>query len=296
MRIPREFESYHMRLLGGEYRRFLDYFLQPDERYSVRVNTLKSTVREVKRVFSENAIGYGPVEWCREGLWVDSENLDLMEHQLGLYYIQSASSMIAPQVLGAGDWVADLCAAPGGKATHLAQLMGGRGLLVANDDNAPRIRALVYNIQRLGVENALVTKFDACRFDRCAERFDRVLLDAPCSSVGTLRHSREILSKWSMQWVRSLAEVQKRMIIAAYDSLMDGGRLVYTTCTTTLEENEHVVEHLLGERPDARLKRAGLPGLKIRRGLTERAYDTGRVWPQDTGSDPHFVAEVVKGG
>jgi NOL1/NOP2/sun family putative RNA methylase len=296
MRIPQEFERYHQRILGGDYRDFIWYFLRPRERLALRVNTLKSSVREVKRVLSERGVDYGPVRWCPEGLWADAPSLDFMEHQLGLYYVQSASSMIAPQILQAGERVLDMCAAPGGKTTHLAQLMGNGGLLAANDDNPGRIKALVYNIQRCGVANALVTKNDACKYSRVGERFDRILLDAPCSSVGTLRHNREILEKWSLAWVRSLATIQKRMILEAYDTLEVGGRLAYTTCTTTVEENEGVVGHLLQERPGARLNRVRLEGLRIARGLTEEAADCGRIWPQDNDTEPHFVAEVVKGG
>jgi len=296
MIIPQEFENYHHRLLGDDYAAFIKYFLKHQERSSIRVNTLKSSVREVKRVLAERNIEYGPVTWCPEGLWVDSQDLDFMEHELGLFYIQNASSMVVPQILGAGEWVLDMCAAPGGKTTHLAQLMGNKGLLLANEDNHSRIKGLVYNIQRCGVSNAVVTKLDGCRFNQYGERFDRILIDAPCSSVGTLRQSREVLGKWSLGWVRKLALLQKKMILAGFDSLMDGGCLVYSTCTTTVEENEQVIEHLLKERPDARLVKVELPGIKLRRGLTEGARDCARIYPQDNDSDPHYIAKVIKGG
>lgn len=296
MKLPADFVRYHHRLLDDEYGRFIRYLMEPQERFSLRVNTLKSSVREVKRILAEHNIEYGPVAWCPEGLWVGSNQLDLMEHQLGLYYIQSASSMIAPQVLGPGERVLDMCAAPGGKTTHLGQLMANKGTLIASEDNIARIKALVYNIQRCGVTNAAVTRLDAVKFSGYGERFDRVLLDAPCSSVGTLRHSREVLDKWSLVWVRSLAAIQKKMILSGYDCLSNGGKLVYSTCTTTIEENEEVIEHLLNERQDAKLNRVRLDGLKVKRGLTEKAADCARVWPQDNEIEPHFIAEVVKGG
>ncbi|MFH1056067.1 MAG: RsmB/NOP family class I SAM-dependent RNA methyltransferase [Candidatus Altiarchaeota archaeon] len=296
MKVPAEFDSYHRRILKDEYFKFMQYFMKPQERQSIRVNTLKSDMRQVKRILAEHAVQYGPVKWCQDGLWVNSQSLDYMEHQLGLYYIQSASSMIAPQVLGRGERVLDLCAAPGGKSTHLAQLMGNRGLLVANDNNPARIRGLVYNIQRCGVTNAVVTMLDGCRIDREGERFDRILVDAPCSSVGTLRQSMEVLRKWSLEWVRQLNVIQKKMILSGFDSLADGGRLVYSTCTTTVEENEHVIEYLLRERGKARLEKVKLDGIKLRHGLTEKTFDCARVYPQDNDTEPHFIAEVVKGG
>jgi NOL1/NOP2/sun family putative RNA methylase len=245
---------------------------------------------------AEKNIEYGPVGWCADGLWVSSPNLDCIEHQLGLYYIQSASSMIAPQVLGPGNRVLDMCAAPGGKTTHLAQLMGNKGLLVANEDNVSRIRGLVYNIQRCGLMNTIVTRIDGCRFDERQERFDRILVDAPCSSVGTLRKSHEVLGKWSIEWVRGLSQLQKKMALAAFDSLEAGGRMVYSTCTTTLEENEHVIEHLLTNRPEARCCKVRLDGIKFSRGMTEKAVDCARVWPKDNDTEPHFIAQVIKGG
>jgi NOL1/NOP2/sun family putative RNA methylase len=296
MRFPDGFVRYHRNLLGDDYGKFIGYFMEPQERFSLRVNTLKSSVRDVKRILAEHGIEYGPVPWCQEGLWVSSNQLDMMEHQLGLYYIQSASSMIAPQVLGSGERILDMCAAPGGKTTHLAQLMGNKGTLVANEDNIARVRALVYNIQRCGVTNAAVTRLDAVKLGGYGEKFDRVLLDAPCSSVGTLRHSREVLERWNMEWVRSLAAIQKRMILSGYDCITDGGKLVYSTCTTTLEENEEVIEHLLTERPSAKSNRVKLDGIKIKRGLTEKTADCARVWPQDNDTEPHFIAEVTKGG
>jgi NOL1/NOP2/sun family putative RNA methylase len=295
MKVPVEFGRYHRRLLGREYVELMDYFTRRPTRYSIRVNTLKSSMREVKRILAERNIDYGSISWCGDGLWVDSGELDFMEHQLGLFYIQSASSMVAPQVLGTGGSVLDLCAAPGGKSTHLAQLMGNRGMLAANEDNRSRIKALVYNLQRCGVSNAAVTNHDGVRFSGLGLSFDRVLVDVPCSSVGTLRTSREALRKWSMGWVRRLAEVQKKLILSAYDCLGEGGRLVYCTCTTSREENEDVVEHLLAER-EAELLKVRLDGIKLRRGLTDKTSKCARIYPMDNDTDPQFIAEVVKGG
>jgi len=96
--------------------------------------------------------------------------------------------------------------------------------------------------------------------------------------------------------VRSLSQVQKKMIVSAYDTLTAGGKLVYSTCTTTKEENEDVIEHLLTERPAARLFKARLDGLKVRPGLTEKTADCCRLMPQDNDCDPYFIAGVMKDG
>jgi len=289
-----DFEQYHRRLLGEEYEAFFSFLKKPLIRGCVRVNTLKSDLREVKRIFSENQVGYGKVPWCPDALFTSSNELNLMEHQLGLYYVQDASSLVAPQVLGAADTVLDMCAAPGGKTTYLSQLMGEGGVLVANDDSLPRLKALVYNIQRMGASNVLVTRRDGVLFGRGEHVFDKVLVDAPCSSVGTVTSNREVLKKWSLEWIRGLSMVQSKLLAAAYACLRPGGELVYSTCTTTLAENEHVVENLLNSEKGARLKLAKLDGLKSRPGLTDDTRRCARIYPMDSGVEPVFVAKVVK--
>jgi len=247
-------------------------------------------------MLGEYGFDYGLVDWCSDGLWVSSPELDTIAHQLGHYYIQTASSMLAPQLLDGGVKVLDMCAAPGGKSTHLAQLMGNEGLLVSNDDNISRLRALVYNLQRCGVTNASVTRIDGFKFPKLGETFDRILLDAPCSSVGTLNKSGEIMKKWDLSWVKQLAKVQKKLAESAFDCLSPGGRMVYSTCTTTKEENELVIEHLLDSRADASIVKCRLDGIKFSRGLTERTFFCGRVWPHIHGSDMNFLAVVEKNG
>lgn len=295
MEFPNEFKEFHERLLGDELEDFLDFFNHPPNRTSIRVNTLKTDMRSVKRYLGDVGVEYGRVEWCDLGLWVSEKSLDTLEHQLGMYYIQSASSMIAPTALGAANSVADLCAAPGGKTTHLAQLMDNKGLLVANEKIPSRIKALTYNLQRMGVTNCLVTKNDAVRYNQIGSKFDKILLDAPCSGVGTLTQSREILSRWSIDWVNRLAKLQKKMILTAYDCLKPGGSMVYTTCTTSVQENEEVVNHLLGERSNSELEKIDLKGLKPVYGLLPGTEKSLRIYPHLNGCDPHFVAKVKKG-
>ncbi|MBU0761923.1 MAG: RsmB/NOP family class I SAM-dependent RNA methyltransferase [Candidatus Altiarchaeota archaeon] len=295
MAFPKEFEDYHRKLFGVDYVVFQDHITEYPTRWSLRVNTLKSTMRDVRRTLSEYGIEYGPIPWCAEGLWVSQQNLDTVEHQLGHYFIQSASSMIAPQLLGCGEYILDLCAAPGGKTTHLAQLMNNRGTLIANEHVPARMKSLVYNIQRCGVSNTTVLKGDGARIGNLKLKFDKILVDAPCSGVGTLRQSREILSRWNLGWVRGLSGLQKKLALTAFDSLKKGGTMVYTTCTTTLEENEEVVTFLLSQREDAKLVSARLEGIKLKSGLTEETRDCTRIDFRD-GLDSHFFAKVVKNG
>ncbi|MFH0859809.1 MAG: RsmB/NOP family class I SAM-dependent RNA methyltransferase [Candidatus Altiarchaeota archaeon] len=296
MRLPDEFLRYHERLLGREYDSFISHIQMHYNRWSLRVNTLKCEMSFVKKALKEHRIEYAGMQWCDDCLWVGEGGLNTMEHQLGFYYIQTPMSMVPPVVLSPadGDRVLDLCAAPGSKTTHLAALMKNRGLLVANEPNFSRIRALVYNLQRCGVRNAIVTKSDGCRYSSLGQEFDRILLDAPCSDVGTVRKNPDALRRWSLERVKRLSSLQKRMIVDAYSMLKPGGSLVYSTCTTSLEENEQVIEHLLLKYDDAHLVRESPPGLEFMAGLTEKARDCIRILPQHNDADSYFIAKVVK--
>lgn len=237
------------------------------------------------------------IPWCPEGLWIDScINLDTIEHQLGYYYIQGASSMVPSLILGPqpGDEVLDLCAAPGSKTTHIAQMMQNKGFLAANEGSFVRVRALVINIQRSGATNIVVTCRDGVGYEKFSERFNKVMLDAPCSDIGTARKNPRVLGMWNMGRVKRLSSLQKKLLLSAYRCLKDGGTLVYSTCTTPLEENEFVVEHLLQREDSASLGDINVPNLRVRKGLTPETRKCIRIMPQDNDSEAYFIAKVVK--
>jgi 16S rRNA C967 or C1407 C5-methylase (RsmB/RsmF family) len=176
----------------------------------------------------------------------------------------------------------------------MAQLMQNSGVLVANEGSFVRVRALVINVQRSGAANVVVTRRDGVGYERLSERFDKVMLDAPCSDVGTARKDPRVLQRWSLDRIRRLSNLQKKLIISAFGCLRPGGVLVYSTCTTSREENEDVVEHLLRQSSDATLDDVKVPGLKVRRGLSEETRMCARIAPQDNDSDSYFVAKVRK--
>lgn len=293
------FGEYHKRLLGREFDEFIEHLFSHQARKSIRVNTLKASVVEVEDFLSGRRIEYAEIPWCKLGRWVPaSTELDAMEHQLGWFFIQEAASMAPAEALApkAGELVLDLCAAPGAKTTQIAAAMENRGVLAANDDNFTRIRALVYNIQRCGAANALVVKKDGVGFEKLDLKFDKVLVDAPCSSVGTGRKNPEVLKAWSLARVERLAGLQKKLVSSAFKCLAEGGALVYSTCTTTREENEGVVEHLLDEFDSAKLADVKLPGLKHVDGLTPKTRKCVRLLPQHNDTESYFIAKVVKNG
>jgi NOL1/NOP2/sun family putative RNA methylase len=138
--------------------------------------------------------------------------------------------------------VLDIAASPGSKTTQLAALMGGTGVVIAND-MGPRLRALGINVQKCGCTAVMVTNMDGRRFAKLA--FDRVLADVPCSATGTVQRSTMAVTMWSDAFVLKLVKLQKELAKTAFDALVPGGRMVYSTCTLDPRENEAVVSYLV---------------------------------------------------
>ena len=281
---------------------FWEYMAKP-LRLSVRVNTLKGNLDRVVELLEK----YGRLErvpWCEEGFFVHEENgLDgsCMEHQLGLIFFQEASSMIPPVVLNAekGKAILDVAAAPGAKTTQIAQYVENEATIVANDVKYSRINILISNLQRC-CAMAHVTMCDGRKFGRFGERFDYVLLDAPCSNVGMARKNYKYAKIWSLREVMALSRLQKQLILSAYDSLKKGGILVYSTCTLDPLEDEEVVDHLLANR-DAEVEEIDVPVKGVEpitefegREYSEEVRKCLRVHPQCNDTEGFFVARIRK--
>jgi len=278
---------------------FLETALRPLP-IDIRTNTLRNTPEELCRRLRMLGIGAAPIDWDLAFFRVDRPVGALFEHWLGLFYIQEAVQSVPVLALDPkpGERVLDLCAAPGGKTTHIAARMENRGLVVANEPAGRRQPSLLSNVNRLGTLNVLVTEYPGERFPTGAY-FDRVLVDAPCSAEGTLRKEPSLRSGAPLGRIRRLAALQRQLITRAFDVLRPGGVLVYSTCALAPEENESVVAHLLRER-SARIDSlpAGLPGGP---GLTEWDAETfpselreaRRIYPHEIDSGGGFVVRVV---
>jgi len=274
-------------------------------RRSIRVNTLKTTISDVKK--SMKNWNLTPIPWCKEGFWIEhiTGRRDIgntLEHQLGLVYVQEAASMIPPIVLDPkpGDKVLDMCAAPGSKASQIAAMMKNKGTLVANDYTGIRIKPLGLNLQRCGVSNEIVTIMHGHRFKNM--EFDKILVDAPCSGTGTVRKSLKTLKIWNANMVKRLAATQKQLLFTAFNNLKIGGTLVYSTCTLEPEENEGVIDFLLNKCPDARLEKIEINGVKRSNPILlfeDKKYHQDikkclRIWPQDNDTEGFFIAKITK--
>jgi|Deesub1362B_J571_1020462.scaffolds.fasta_scaffold00160_52 NOL1/NOP2/sun family putative RNA methylase len=285
--------------------KFIEFMLKP-LRQSFRINRLKAEPKEIIKNLSRE-FELERIPWCEEGYFVFEKSKRLtktIEHQLGLIFSQEASSMIPAIALDVkpGMLILDMAASPGAKTTQIASYMQNRGCIVANDVKYPRINILISNLQKCGVTNAVVTMMDGRSFGRYEEKFDRVLLDAPCSNIGMIRKNFKYLKIWNIREVEGLSKLQKQLIRAAYKALKPGGVLIYSTCTLDVKENEEVVEALLSTS-DAEIEEINLP-VKARPGITKfegvkfnkEIRRCLRIHPQDNDTEGFFVAKILKPG
>lgn len=243
MQIPAQFEEMMMAQMGAEYDAFRTA-LEKDPQVSIRLNRRKldATVLEDR------------VPWCENGRYLaerPSFTLDPMLHA-GCYYVQEASSMFVEQVFqqyveSEAPVVLDLCAAPGGKSTHLASLMDGRGWLVSNEVMRGRVGILQENLTKWGAPNVTVTNSDPADFENLSGVFDLILVDAPCSGEGMFRKDEQAVAEWSPENVRFCAERQRRILTDVFPALAEDGILIYSTCTFNAEEDEENVKWIAEE-------------------------------------------------
>jgi len=244
MRLPEPFVARMREELGAEQGAALCAALDTAPPTSLRWNPAKTLPAE--------RCGE-PVPWSPEGRYLPSRPQFTLDSDLhaGAYYVQEASSQFLAHLLAeadiAGARVLDLCAAPGGKSTLYASLVGGDGLVVANEINRQRASVLADNVRRWGSGNTVVTLADPAAFGGFAGWFDVVGVDAPCSGEGMFRKLEQARAEWSAQQVGLCARRQQEIIRQAWPLLRPGGLLIYSTCTFNREENERTLEDFAAE-------------------------------------------------
>lgn len=286
-------------LLSDEYPEFIAALGRP-ARHALRANTLKADLGRLAALLD---LPLEPLPWCAEAAPLPGE-LRLGRHplyQAGLFYLQepSATAVVSALDPRPGERVLDLCAAPGGKATHIAARLQGQGLLWANEVDARRAGVLLGHLERCGVRNAVVSAEEPARLaERLGGFFDRVLVDAPCSGEGLFRREPESVREWSAAAVRGCARRQGHILEAGAACVCPGGVLVYATCTFAPEEDEGVVEAFLAAHPDFSLEEvpaaAGFsPGRPewVAGGRPELAGAV-RLWPHRAPGEGHFLARM----
>jgi NOL1/NOP2/sun family putative RNA methylase len=314
--VPKpEFVERMQKLIGKEdAEKFFEisYFSTPD---SIRCNTLKISPSELrKRLEAKGWVISQPFEKYPEVMIVERESKlkpgelgKAYEHLLGYFYVQEISSMLPMLALQPkqGDFLLDLCASPGSKTTQAAAMMENTGTIIANEVSLGRIRILNTNLEKCGVMNAIVTRKDGVHFCKTIRkktkiRFDKILVDAPCSGEGTLRKSPKTFQMWNVKFIKSLSDLQKRLAVEALRILKVNGEMIYSTCTLSPEEDEEVVD-FLKRNFDIEIEELSLP-LKMRCGVCEwegKQYDESvknacRLYPQDNNTDGFFLAKIRK--
>lgn len=277
--------------------------LLPGEELPLFFQALKETAPVSIRLNPEKRLpdGQGPagerVPWCNEGVYLSHRpvfTLDPAFHA-GAYYVQEASSMFLCEALRQSVnrseplRVLDLCAAPGGKSTLIADFIGPDGLLVANETIRSRVGALRENIEKWGYNNVAVTSGEAEEFARAPGLFDVVVTDAPCSGEGMFRKDPDSIGEWSPENVAVCSARQKRILTAAVECLKPGGILVYSTCTYNSEENTDNTNWLIRNFPMEKVRLEVPPSW----GVTET--DGGyQFYPHKTRGEGFFLAVLRK--
>ncbi len=250
MKLPEEFLDQMRERLGEDFPAFLRSYVTPAYR-GIRVNPLKISREEFLKI---SPFPLEQIPWEQNGFYIEEEKAgaDIL-HFAGLYYCQEPSAMCAAPLLDVqkGERVLDLCAAPGGKSTQLAARMQGDGVLVCNEYVTARANVLLSNLERLGVKNAAVVNADTVRLaQEFPAYFDKILVDAPCSGEGMFKKEPSAVSEWSTGNVRRCAARQKEILENASAMLSVGGRMTYSTCTFSGEENERQIADFLAFHPE----------------------------------------------
>ena len=312
MSLPQAFTQRLSLIVPPEaYATILSTFDAPKQ-VTFRVNPLKTTPQALEAELTEVGIAYEKIDWeLLEGVYriAPEDKLRLTQTSAfyaGKLYIQNLSSMIAPVLLSPQpeETVLDLAAAPGGKTLILAGMMENTGWLSAVELQRERFFRLCDNLKHQGVTNAHTYMTDGRSVGKkCPEMFDRILLDAPCSSEARFKtHEPKSMSYWSIHKVKETSKLQRRLLLSAFDALKVGGKLLYSTCSFSPEENENPLQYLLDRHGD-RLKTLPitLPFDNLQKPLThwgkevydERIQNAVRILPTDT-IDGFFICLLEK--
>ncbi|XP_063983915.1 probable 28S rRNA (cytosine(4447)-C(5))-methyltransferase [Diachasmimorpha longicaudata] len=276
---------------------------------TLRTNTLRTRRRDLAQALINRGVNLDPIgKWTKVGLVVYSSQVPMgatPEYLAGHYILQGASSFLPVMSLDPkeNERILDMCAAPGGKSSHIAALMKNTGVLFSNDVNQDRVKAVIGNFHRLGIVNSVICSHDGRKIPGIIKGFDRVLLDAPCTGTGVVAKDPSVKTNKDEVDVQRCCTLQRELLLAAIDSVNakseSGGIIVYSTCSILPEENEWIVDYALKKR-DVKVISTGLefgeegftnyrqhrfhPSLKL----------TRRFYPHVHNMDGFFVAKLKK--
>lgn len=300
--LPQLFLSRMKEMLQEEYPAFLKSYEAP-RKFGLRVNTNKISVEKFLEI---SPFSLTPIPWVSGGFFYREDERPSRHpyYAAGLYYLQEPSAMTPADRLEIlpGEYVLDLCAAPGGKATALGAKLQGKGFLVANDISNSRAKALLRNLELFGIRNSMVTNETPGRLaGYFPEFFDKILVDAPCSGEGMFRKDPNVAKTWDETRPEYFGKIQKDIIANAISMLKPGGKLLYSTCTFSSVENEGLISFVLENFPQMRLLdiapydgfASGNPALGNH---NEQLKKCVRIFPHRMEGEGHFLALMEKQG
>jgi NOL1/NOP2/sun family putative RNA methylase len=295
MNLPKDFCDRMKILLGDEYDDFLRSY-DTKINQGIRINTLKCG--NVSKT-AEKLGAVDTVKWCASGFYVDKAQLSGNHpyHAAGVFYFQEPSAMSAAEGLPLCEnpHILDLCAAPGGKTTHIAAKMNNKGLLVSNEIISKRASILAENVERMGLTNTVVTnESPSALADKFPLFFDGIIVDAPCSGEGMFRKEPQAITEWSVAHTLSCAERQKNILDDAYKMLKTGGYIIYSTCTFSFDENESVVRYMVEKYNMEICDVPCLDSLSSGCGDFANIEKCRRVFPHKHNGEGHFAALLRK--
>lgn len=295
MKLPDTFLESMKSLLGEAFDEWLAAYDAPSYQ-GLRINTAKLTPEAWEHRLCLFACHKIP--WTDNGYYVPDAARPAKDpyYYAGLYYLQEPSAMAPAACLPVkpGDAVLDLCAAPGGKSTELGARLEGEGILVANDISNSRARALLKNLELFGIPNICVTSEAPEKLaDTFGMFFDKILVDAPCSGEGMFRKDPDLIKSWLEHGPEYYAPIQKEILRQAVRMLKPGGYLLYSTCTFAVEEDEAVIDWILGECPEMELATIS-PWDGAAGGVDGKPVI--RLFPHRIRGEGHFLALLCKRG
>lgn len=265
---------------------------------NIRVNTLKTNQADLKIMLRERGLDIEDGLYSEDCLVVKESFriTELDEYKRGLFTIQDESSMLVSKIMDPKEnmRVIDLCSAPGGKSTHIAEKMNNKGYILSRDFHKHKLRLISDNADRLGIKIIETQYYNALNKDsELINQFDYCLLDAPCTGYGIIRRKPEIKINRSEDDIKSLSQIQYRMIDIAKDYLKVGGVLVYSTCTIIREENTMIIDKFLRENRNFKLANLENDFAK-KEGLESLSQGYIQLFPNIHGTDGFFIAKLIK--
>lgn len=294
--LPEAFKTRMKNLLKEEYDEFIEALNENPVR-AFRVNTDKISLDEFDKI---NPFLTEKIPFVENGFYFEHDKIGLHPyHHAGLIYVQEPAAMAPAECVDIeSDWhIVDMCASPGGKSTQLKN-KASNGVLVSNEIIPSRCKILTGNIERLGLKNTVTTCMDTSRLaDIFEKHFDLVMCDAPCSGEGMFRKDDTAIDEWSEENVKMCVRRQSEILNNAARLVKDGGYIIYSTCTFSLEENEMTVDAFLSQHPEfelcpvtERIQKATSEGIHFDGCKTDNIHFCRRFYPHLSRGEGQFMA------